>query len=203
MGLKHQAAAARKWRSAARQVARHFPAHLPPLLFLTDPKRTPDPISVIGTLPVETGVIYRHFGADDRHIIARQLVAACAHRGLTFLIAADPELALETGADGVHWPESMRQRALKWHGHFALQTGSAHSPAAIRAAHQAGLDAVLVSTVFGSNSASASAPLGVARFRGWIKAAPLPVYGLGGVTADNAGSIADIAGLAAIDGFLG
>lgn len=118
------------------------------------------------------------------------------------MIAADPELALKTGADGVHWPEAMRQRALKWQGQFALQTGSAHSPAAIRAADQAGLDAVLVSTVFASNSSSASKPLGVARFRSWTKAAPLPVYGLGGVNADNAGSLADIAGLAAIDGFL-
>jgi thiamine-phosphate pyrophosphorylase len=202
MGLKHQAASARKWRSAARQVTRHFPAHLPPLLFMTDPKRTPDPISVITTLPPEAGVVYRHFGATDRYATARELAEVCAQRGVSFLIAADPELALKTGADGVHWPEAMRRRALKWQGQFALQTGSAHSPAAIRAAHQAGLDAVLVSTVFASNSPSASEPLGLARFRSWAKAAPLPVYGLGGVTSDNAGSLADIAGLAAIDGFL-
>lgn len=202
MGLKHQAAAARKWRSAARQVSRHFPAHLPPLLFLTDPERTPDPVSVVASLPQEAGVIYRHFGADDRLSVAQRLVEACRQRRLCFLVAADPELAQEIGADGVHWPERLSKEAANWRGQLRLQTGSAHSQSAIRAGHQIGLDAVLVSTVFPSNSASATAPLGVPRFRAWVKAAPLPVYGLGGVSPSNAGQLADIAGLAAIDGFL-
>ena len=202
MGLKHQAAAARKWRSAARQVARHFPAHLPPLLFLTDPQRTLDPVAIIENLPPDAGVIYRHFGAADRRIIARKLSQACKKRGLCFLVAADAQLACNVDADGVHWPEAMLKRAVNWRGRFAIQTGSAHSVAAIRRAYDIGLDAALVSAVFPSNSPSASNPIGIARFRAWVKDAPLPVYGLGGVSPDNAGSIADISGLAGIDGFL-
>jgi len=202
MALKHQAAAARKWRSAIRRVQQHFPPHLPPALFLTDPKRTPDPVAVAEALPAGMGVIYRHFGATDRETTAHVLAETCAKRGLQLLIAADPELALTTGADGVHWPEALLASATKWHGKFALQTASAHSPAAIRAAYRAGLDAALVSSVFASNSPSASAPIGLSRFRSWIGATPLPVYALGGVNADNAGSVAAIAGLAAIEGFL-
>jgi len=202
MGLKHQAAAARKWRSAARQVAQHFPAHLPPLLFLSDPARIQNPVDVVHALPAAVGVIYRHFGASDRVSVAHQLAAACAEHERCFLIAADPLLARETGAHGVHWPEAIAHKASKWHGQFALQTASAHSPAAIRRAYKIGLDAALVSTVFASNSASAAAPLGVARFKTWTRAAPLPVYALGGVNADNAGSVANFAGLAAIEGLL-
>lgn len=201
-GLKHQAAAARKWRSAIRRVEQHFPPHLPPALFLTDPKRTPDPVTVVETLPDRVGVIYRHFGANDRDDTARQLAKVCARRELRFLIAADPDLALASEADGVHWPEAMLAQAEKWQGKFALQTASAHAPAAIRAAHKAGVDAVLVSTVFTSNSPSASQPLGVSRFKAWTRTAPLPVYALGGVNADNAQSVADYAGLAAIEAFM-
>lgn len=202
MGLKHQAAAARKWRSAIRRVERHFPPHLPPALFLTDPKRTPDPVAVVETLPAGMGVLYRHFGSADRAATAQALAEACAQRGLQFLIAADPELAQTTGADGVHWPEALLASAAKWHGKFVLQTASAHGPAAIRAAHLAGMDAALVSPAFASNSPSASTPIGLSRFRSWIGAAPLPAYALGGVNADNAGSVAAFAGLAAIEGFL-
>nr|WP_197501510.1 thiamine phosphate synthase [Hyphomonas sp. Mor2] len=201
-GLKHQAAAARKWRSAIRQVERHFPSYLPPALFLTDPKRTPDPASLVERLPESVGVVYRHFGAADRQMTAQKLARACAQSERCFLIAADPELALAVSADGVHWPEATASSASKWLGKFALQTGSAHSPAAIRAADKAGLDAVLVSTVFASKSASASAPLGLSRFRTWTGNARLPVYALGGVGAENAQSVAGFAGLAAIEGFL-
>ena len=200
--MKHQAAAARKWRTAIRRVERHFPSHLPPALFLTDPQRTPDPVSVVAALPDRTGVIYRHFGAADREDMAFQLAEACARRDLRFLIAADPDLALACDADGVHWPEARLAEAAKWLGKFKLQTGSAHSPIAIRQAGIAGVDAVLISSVFASNSPSASAPLGVSRFKAWTRAAPVPVYALGGVNADNAQSIAGHAGIAAIEAFM-
>ena len=147
-------------------------------------------------------MIYRHFGAADRHSVAGQLADVCSDRGLCFLVAADSELALATGADGVHWPEARLSESLQHLGKFALQTASAHSPQAIRAAYKAGLDAALVSTVFPSNSPSASPPLGPTRFRCWTKAAPMPTYALGGVNTANAGCVADFAGIAAIEGFV-
>lgn len=201
MGLKHQAAAARKWRSAARQVARHFPAHLPPLLFLTDPGRTPEPLSVIETLPQGAGVIYRHFGAPDRRAVARDMAQMCARRHLVFLIAADPLLAIETGADGVHWPERLLFRSRYWRGRFFLETTSAHSRVALHHAAKAGVDAALFSTVYPSQSSSAGLPLGAIRFRQISKLAQLPIYSLGGVTAHNMSKVADCSGAASVSGF--
>lgn len=202
MGLKHQAASARKWRAAIRQVERHFPAHLPPLLFLTDPKRTRDPVAVISTLPEGSGVIYRHFGAYDRDLVARQLRDVCSKCEIRLLIASDPDLATHIGADGVHWPEAKLAEAQTWRRKFALQTSSAHSPAAIRRAARSGMDAVLFSAVFPSNSPSAPCPLGPQRFKAIAQGADLPLYALGGVTAENAEQVASHAGLAAIEGLI-
>jgi len=202
MGLKHQAASARKWRAAIRQVERHFPAHLPPILFLTDPKRVADPAAVVRTLPPGSGVIYRHFGAPERDTVARQLRDICSQCEIRLLIASDPDLAASVNADGVHWPEAKLEEAQKRRGQFALQTASAHTPAAIRRAEIAGMDAVLFSAVFPSNSPSASVPLGPQRLREIAQRADIPVYALGGVTAENAEQVASHAGLAAIEGLL-
>lgn len=201
-GLKHQAARARKWRTAIRRVERHLPPHLPPVLFLTDPDRVPDPVAVLQFLPPGSGIIYRHFGAAGRHEIADQLAHLCAKRDLTLLIAADPELAAEVEADGVHWPEARLSDARHWRGCFRLQTASAHSRRALARAARSGMDAALVSTVFASNSASARAPMGPARFRKLAQTAALPIYALGGLQAATIQRISDSGGLAAIDGLL-
>ena len=200
MGLKHQAVSARKWRIAIRRVESHFPSHLPPLLFLTDPKRTPDPVSVAAHLPAGSGVLYRHFGAEDRCEIAAQLAMLCRRKGLRVLIAADPQLAVDIGADGVHWPEALAHHAPKWRTRFALQTASAHSRSAISKAARMGVDAALVSTVFSSSSPSAGRPMGALSFAQQCRESALPLYALGGVKAGNAIRVASVGGLAAIEG---
>ena len=198
MGLKHQAASARKWHAAIRQTKRHFPAELPGLLFLTDPVRVPELVSVANALPTGSGVIYRHFGAEDCKTVAEALQTVCRHRGLMLLIAADPRLAKQIGADGVHWPEKRLPEARSWREHFRLQTTSAHSAAAIHRAERIGMDAALVSSVFPSDSPSAGSPLNPARFRQLSAKTSIPLYGLGGLNAQNAAAISASGGLAAI-----
>ncbi len=200
MGLKHQAASNRKFCAAIAQVKAHFPGHLPPLFYLTDPARTPDPAASAERLPAGSGVIYRHFGADNRECTARTLSQIASDNGLFLLVSADPELAQTVKAHGVHWPEARLSEAQNWRDVFALNTASAHSARAIQRAAEAGIDAALVSPVFASKSASAGTPLGATRFRTLVQNANLPIYGLGGINADTAGKIANFAGLAAIEG---
>lgn len=202
MPVKHQRRRRRKWQNAQRTVRTHLPSRLPTLLFLTDPRRTPHPASLVTNLPAETAVIYRHFGAPEREYIARDLLTACQQRGLVLLIAADPKLARRLGADGVHWPEKRLADARQWRGGFALQTASAHSRQAVATAAKVGMDAVLYSTIFASKSASATSPIGPLKLRKLCQHAPCPIYGLGGIDANTAGRIATSAGLAAIGGLV-
>ena len=200
MRLKHQAASARKWHAAIRQVEGHFPAHLPALLFLTDPNRIHDPIPIIKQLPNGSGVVYRHFGAADRWLVAKRLKRLCQRQNLYLIISADPHLAMRVRADAVHWPERLLSESLRWRGRFAFQTSSAHSRSAIKRAERAGIDGILFSTIFPSSSRSAGPPLGPIRFRQISLPQKTPIYALGGINAHHARMISAFGGLATVSG---
>ena len=179
---------------------------MPPLFFVTDPRRTPDPVAVAETLPAGAGVIYRAFGAPAAMETARRLRQITRARGLVLLVGRDAELARGCGADGVHLPEvdtrtgpDLRAAHPGW-----ILTGAAHSEGAVAACAAAGLDAALLSPVFPSASPSAGQALGLARFGAIARAAALPVYALGGVNAETAPGLigSGAAGIAAVEGLL-
>lgn len=199
MTLKRQSSPKRKLLAAARAASAHLPHGIPPVLFLTDPARTPDPVRTAGSLPPGWGVIYRHFGAPDAAMIAADLAEICRARKLRLLISADPALAMALGAAGVHWPHARLTASRKWRGAFPVMTASAHSPAELRAIAHYPIDAALISAVFPSNSPSAGTPLGPLKLRQLTRIAPCPVFALGGVTARNASRVAPLAGIAGVD----
>jgi len=160
---------------------------LPPLLFFTDPVRTPRPGAVLAALPRGAGIVFRAFGARGALAEGRTLARLARRRGVKLLVGADAALAAALRADGVHLPERLCGRA----GDIArlrrrfLVTGAAHGAAAIRRARRSGVDAVVISPVFPSRSPSAGRPLGPRRFAVLARGAGLPAYALGGVTAAN------------------
>lgn len=178
-------------------------ASLPPLLFFTDPVRTPRPWEVAARLPRGAGVVYRGFGRPGMVEEARQLRRVTADRGVRLLIGQDIDLAEAVGADGVHLPERDlgRAKALRSRYPFWLITGALHGDAAVSGLEA--LDAVVLSPVFRAGGMSAVRdPLGVEVVTRYAGRAPLPVYGLGGITAETATALAGsgLCGLAAIEG---
>lgn len=176
---------------------------LPPLLFFTDPVRTPRPWETAGRLPAGAVVVFRHFGRPDARETALRLREVTAKGGVRLLIGLDADLAETIGADGLHLPERSLDQAQglsdahpDW-----LITGSAHNGSALEAP---GLQALVLSPVFPAGGASSAAPpLGLARFRTLAASAARPVYALGGVDAKNARSLigsgaCGIAGVSAI-----
>ncbi|MEL7129550.1 MAG: thiamine phosphate synthase, partial [Pseudomonadota bacterium] len=133
--------------------------------------------------------------------VAKSLRRVTGKRNIKLLISADPQLAMQCEADGVHWPERDSHRARKWPSRFNLMTASAHSRRALANLQRTGIDAALVSTVFQSSSPSSGTPMGPIRFRQLVRANQTPVYGLGGVEAENMARIANFAGLAGVEGF--
>lgn len=172
---------------------------LPALFFFTDPERTPNPEHVVRRLPRGTAVVYRHFGAADREVVARSLAQLCRTRGLALLIAADPDLALKVRADGVHWPEN---RLPVRRGDAArLVTAAAHSIESAERAASFGADACILAPVFPTQSTSGHRPLGVFRASQIARAARVPVIALGGVNHRTAFRLVGrgFAGLAAVE----
>ena len=191
--------------AAPRRKPRRIGApRLPPLFFVTDPHRTPDPVAVAARLRRGCGVIYRAFGDPNAVKIGRALAALARKRGLVLLVGADETLAARVGANGIHLPEralakarGLRARRPRW-----VVTGAAHSARALAVAGRAGLDAALASPVFDSRSPSASKPIGPLRFARLVRGSKLYVYALGGVTARTAPRLrrTGAAGVAAVDG---
>ena len=137
---------------------------LPPMLFFTDPRRTPMPEATVALLPRDSGVVFRAFGCGEALSIGLRLANVARQRNVCFLVGADAALATRLRADGVHLPERMggRPGAIRRLQERFLVTAAAHSlPAAIRAA-RAGVDAIVISPVFESGSPSAGTRLGSA-----------------------------------------
>ena len=174
---------------------------MPPLLFFTDPTRTPDIEATARRLPRGSAIVFRTFGAPDAELRARRLAQIAAERGLMLLIGADAGLAARVGAHGVHLPERLAGRARRIRRSGWIVTAAAHSLSAARRGLAAGADAVVVSAIFPSNSPSAGAPIGPLRLARLVRAASGPVYALGGINDKTARRLlpAGLVGLAAVE----
>lgn len=178
-------------------------AGLPPLLFFTDPERTPRPWETAARLPAGAAVVYRAFGAQDAVEIGSRLRRATREAGGKLLVGRDQTLAEAVEADGLHLPEREAARAGQIRRQHAdwLLTAAWHG----NEAPGEGLDALVLSPIFPAGGASAvKSPLGVAQLRRCAIAAGGPVYALGGIDADTAPALfgsgaCGLAGVAAVE----
>jgi len=193
---------------AATVLARHAgqlnqaASSLPTLFAFTDPIRTPDPFKLVRALPAGSGLIARSFGQADLVAQWPSLIDECHRQGVLCLLSAEPELAQDLGADGVHWPE-------KWLTRFnvrrsdGLITTSAHSVNAVRRAQKLS-DAIFVSTVFSSTSPTATRAMGLFRAQAYAKRSQTPIYGLGGINTKTLPRLkgSGLAGVGAVEAIL-
>ena len=199
---------ARLWAEAqalarlAQAVRRGERSRVPPLLFFTDPERTPRPWDVAARMPPGSGVVYRGFGRPEALDEARRLRAVTQQNGMALLIGEQADLADAVGADGVHLPEralggasSLAARRPAW-----ILTGAVHSVAAAWAARD--LDAVILSPIFPAGGASAPRPALGLDALGTAASGTVPVFALGGISARTAGRLAGTGcgGLAGVSG---
>ena len=113
-------------------------------------------------------------------------------RGRALLLVNDRvDVALASGADGVHLPErSLPGRAVREIAGDACIVGrSVHSVEAAVQAERDGADFVEVGAVYETASKPGMAPAGVELVRAVADAVRLPIIAVGGVSADNVGDV--------------
>ena len=180
---------------------------LPSLIYVTDDVRVPDPLPDIAELPVGSGVLFRHYGAKNRRMLALVAKDLCDRNSLSLIVASDYCLARDLDADGYHLPEYLalnppisvhlwQKRPRKF------ITAAAHSLRTLQVCRKIGIDAALLSPVFPTASHIEQNAMGILRFTNLCRQSTLPIYALGGINASNAARLlkSNAIGIAAISG---
>jgi thiamine-phosphate pyrophosphorylase len=110
-------------------------------------------------------------------------------RGALFLVNDRVDVALASGADGVHLPSNglPPKPARRAAGEALLLGASAHSLDEARMAERAGIDYVTFGPVFPTASKAAfGPPLGLDRLSEAVRALTVPVFALGGIDLERA-----------------
>lgn len=102
------------------------------------------------------------------------------------LVNGDEQLAEKSGADGIHLTGKKLQDCQK-RPDFSWCSASCHTVAELKLAGELGLDFALLSPVLPTLSHPGAAHLGWKNFAEMLEDCTLPVYALGGLTADDLG----------------
>lgn len=176
---------------------------LPSRFFMTDDRRSPDPVAIAAHLPRGTAIIFRHYADARRADRATELALLCRRHGLILLVSADRKLAWRLHA-GLHLPEGLARGRTFRRVPGQLLTIAAHGRAGLVRAQCLHADAALVSPVFATRSHPGARALGVVRFAALVARAGQPVIALGGVAAKQVRRLAGTgaAGIAGIGMFI-
>lgn len=180
----------------------------PPLLMLvTDRQRSRLPLTEAVGRAVAGGVDLvqvreKDLPAADLLELVKSLREAVTGRA-RLLVNDRVDVALAAGADGVHLPEKGLPpgAARQLLGPDRILGRSTHDPAGL---DWAALDYLLVGTVFPSPSHPGLPAAGVGRVKEFAGRSPVPVLGIGGITAANCAEViaAGAVGVAVISAIL-
>lgn len=126
----------------------------------------------------------KELDAPSRLQLARDIVERARPYRARVLVNGDVEVARAAGADGVHLDstqlaEVSERPDVDWVG------ASCHNQAELARAADIGADFALLSPVLPTLTHPGAATLGWQTFSDWAAASPIPVYGLGGLTATD------------------
>jgi len=128
----------------------------------------------------------RELSDDDYKGLVPEVLQRCRQVNARLLLNAEPKLAKESGAAGVHLT-SERLMALSTRplDDTCLVAASCHNQDQLEHAANLGLDFVVVSPVKGTTSHPGARPLGFKGFHDLADQAKIPVYALGGMQVSD------------------
>jgi 8-oxo-dGTP diphosphatase len=135
-----------------------------------------------------------------------ECVEYCKGHGVGLILNAEPALAVELGAAGVHLTsrrlKETETRPLGWN--FWV-SASCHDAAELRQAESVGVDFAVLGPVRPTATHPGTKPLGWKRFAAYVEASNLPVFALGGLQERDLAQAQSLGGwgIAGIRGFLG
>ena len=122
----------------------------------------------------------KHLPRDEMLRLAKTVCALAHGHGARVLVNADPELAREAGADGVHLTAKALM-ALDARPQGLLAAASCHGADELAQAMRLELDFALLGPVKATQSHPGAETLGWDRFAAFVRGATLPIYAIGGL----------------------
>lgn len=118
--------------------------------------------------------------------LAREATACCRRFDARLLLNAPIDVARSLGSDGIHLTSTRLMTCAHRPLPSALLVSAAcHDAGQILHANRIGADLLTVSPVLPTATHTAAQPLGWPRFRELVALTTIPVYALGGMTADT------------------
>lgn len=138
---------------------------------------------------------------------ARELKDLCAQFHVPFVVNDSVEIAVQSGADGVHVGQSdIKGRNIReMIGPDRILGISAGTVEEARAAEKAGADYIGVGAVFGTSTKKDARNLSVEKLREISASVSIPVVAIGGINRSNVGELSgsDVDGIAVISALFG
>ena len=125
---------------------------------------------------------------DELFRLAAELAPRLRERGVTFVVNDRIEVALASGADGVHLGQDDLPRERAEFIERLILGVSVDTPEEAAAAERLGADYLGV-TVWSTTTKPEARPIGLEGLRRIVAATRLPVVGIGGVNATNAADV--------------
>ena len=165
--------------------------------FLTDNKKTKNPLKIIKKLPKNSGVIIRDY--SNKKINTKKINKWKSRRLLTILKAGKYSRMLYT--DGIHYPQWIQSSLVKKND---IKSISVHGGKDIRKSINIRANLVFISPVFETTSHKNEKSLGIIRLGLLVKLFKIPAIALGGINNDNISRLKSlpISGCAGIDAFV-
>ena len=170
-------------------VRRHpLPLRLPNQWLFSDDRLTIGMAELAALLPPGSGIVLRQDCLEKaaRWRLLRRLIRIARRRGLTILLAGQPDIARRWGADGVHLRQHDAARAAQARRLGLMVTMPVHDAREARRAGRAGVDCIFISPLHSTRSHRDVPALGIAC---WLRLARLSgthAIALGGMTAARA-----------------
>lgn len=122
----------------------------------------------------------KEIAPELRTRLTRQIIQLARPFGARVLVNGDAELALATGAHGLHVSSSELMQ-LEARPDFSWVGASCHSPAELAHAAALNLDFAVLGPVLPTKTHPSTPALGWEKFSEWVDGSSLPVFALGGM----------------------
>ena len=141
---------------------------------------------------------------SEYETLAKQVLEICKRQGANCILHSFYETAIKLGCKKIHLPlHILRELPEVNKAYFDVIGSSVHSADEAREAEKLGCTYITAGHIFATDCKKGLAPRGLDFLQNVVNAVDIPVFGIGGIGADNVQSVADIAyGACIMSGFM-